>query len=156
MDLTLDDHRVDADAAIVDRHHAADLDLAGATVNVDHDEIGPERKCHVGRIVVGHTLEAGLQPIGQVGVGGERHVLDGLGLRGRAADEELAVVELDIGLRGFEQVGRDLLRLVTQLARHHRRSRPADGGAATRVGAQPVRGVVGVALLDLDVGGGDP
>ena len=65
------------------------------------------------------------------------------------------MVELDVGLRRLQQMGCDLLRLVAQLARDHRRGCPAHGSAATGVGAQPVGGVVGVALLDLDVGGGD-
>ena len=63
------------------------------------------------------------------------------------------MVELDVGFGGLEQVGCDLLRLFAQFARHHRRCRAANGGTATGVGPKPVGGVVGVALLDLDVGG---
>jgi hypothetical protein len=43
LDLTLDDHRVDDVAAVVDRDEPADLDLAGAVVDVDHAEVDAER-----------------------------------------------------------------------------------------------------------------
>ena len=49
-------------------------------------------------IVVGH-------------VGGKRHLAEGHRLVG-AGDRELAVLELDVGLRGLENVGGDLLGLV--------------------------------------------
>src|SRR5207249_9403072 len=46
-------------------------------------------------------------------------------------------------------------RLVAQLAGHHRGGRARDRRAPRRVGAEAVRGGVGVALLDRHVGGGD-
>ena len=52
-------------------------------------------------------------------------------------------------------MGRDLLGLVAQFARHHGGRGAAHRSAAARVRAEPVRGVVGVPLLDHDVHGGD-
>ncbi len=66
--------------------------------------------------------------------------------------ENVAVLELDVGVGRLEQVRGDLLRLVGELARHHRGRRAADGRRARRVGAEAVRRVVGVALDHLDVG----
>ena len=43
VDLALDDHRVDAGAAIVERVEAADLGLAGVDVDVDDADVGAER-----------------------------------------------------------------------------------------------------------------
>ena len=43
VDLALDDHRVDAHAAVVDRDEAAQLDLARARVDVDDADVGAER-----------------------------------------------------------------------------------------------------------------
>ena len=77
-DLALDDHRVDAHAAVVDGDDLAGLPLPGAAVDLDHDGVGPEREGHVRRVVVVDALEARLHPVGQVRVGGERDVLDRL------------------------------------------------------------------------------
>ena len=74
---------------------------------------------------------------------------------GVPAHGELAVLELDVGVGRFEQVRGDLLRLVGELARHHRGGRAADRRRARRVGAEAVRRVVGVALHHLDVGDRD-
>ena len=71
---------------------------------------------------------------------------------GRAAHRERPVLQLDVGVGRFEQVGGDLLRLVGELARDHRGRRTSRGRRPGRIGAEPVRRVVGVAFDDLDVG----
>ena len=152
MDLALDDHRIDADAAIIDRDHAADFHLPRATVDVDDHQVGTERIRHFGRVVVSDTLESGLHPVRKVGVGGEGDLLDGLRFRWRPSHEEPALVELDVGLGGLEQMSSDLLGLVAELAADHGGGRATDRGAAAGVGAQPVRRIVGIALLNLNIG----
>src|SRR5439155_22760473 len=72
-----------------------------------------------------------------------------------APSEELAVVEFDVRFGGFEKMSRDLLRLVAQLAGHHRCGGAANRRAAAGVSAQPVRRVIRVALLNLNVGSRD-
>ena len=52
-------------------------------------------------------------------------------------------------------MSRDLLRLVAQLAGHHRCGGAANRRAAAGVSAQPVRRVIRVALLNLNVGSRD-
>ena len=112
VDLSFDDGRVDADPAVIDRHHLADGDLTGPRVDVDDHDIDAEREGHVRRVVVGDTLEACLHPLGDVGVGGEGDVLDGLDLVGRPLHPEAAALELDIGEVGLEEMGGEGPRLV--------------------------------------------
>ena len=63
VDLAVDDHRVDDVAAVVDRDEAADLDLAGALVDVDDADVAAERERQVRRVVVVDRLEARLHPL---------------------------------------------------------------------------------------------
>ena len=58
VDLALDDHRVDAHAAVVDRDHALDLPLAGLGVDLDRDRVRAERERQVRRVVVVVAFEA--------------------------------------------------------------------------------------------------
>ena len=51
-DLPLDDHRVDPDAAVVDRDDRERLPLARAAVDLDDHRVRPERVGHVRRVVV--------------------------------------------------------------------------------------------------------
>ena len=51
VDLALDDHRVDARAAVVDRDEAPHRDLAGARIDVDDADVGAERERQVRRVV---------------------------------------------------------------------------------------------------------
>src|SRR6476619_362272 len=89
--LPVDDHRVDDVAAVVDRDEAADVDLAGALVDVDDADVAAEREGEVRRIVVVDRLETRLHPGGMVRVGRERDLLDRLEALGRALDAPLAV-----------------------------------------------------------------
>ena len=65
MDLPLDDHRVDPDAAVVDGHHPLDLPHAGIGVDLDRDGVGPERERQVRRVVVVDAFEPGLHASGK-------------------------------------------------------------------------------------------
>src|SRR5438477_503951 len=82
------------------------------TVDVDHADIAAEGESEVRRIVVVHSLKARLHALRMVGIRGERALLDGLRHLGRALDEELPGLPLEILLAHFEQVRGDLLCLV--------------------------------------------
>ena len=76
-------------------------------------------------------------------------------LVGRPRTENLPLLELDVVIGRLQQVGRDLLGLLGDLAGHHGGGRTPDRRRARPIGAQAVGRVVGVAVLDLDVGVGD-
>ena len=67
------------------------------------------------------------------------------------ATRELAVLELDVGLGRLHQVGRDLLALVDDLLAGVDHRLAADRQRARAVGAHADRGLVGVAVDDVDV-----
>ena len=68
-----------------------------------------------------------------------------------AGDPELAVLELDVGFGRLHQVGRDLLALVDDLVAGVDHGLAADRQRARAVGAHADRGLVGVAVDDVDV-----
>ncbi len=68
-----------------------------------------------------------------------------------AGDAELAVLELDVALGGFEHVGGDLLGLGLDLVERLDDRRHADGARARAVGAHAELHLVGVAVHDRDV-----
>ena len=76
------------------------------------------------------TLQTGLQPLREVRVSGERHVLDGLDFVRCPSHEEPALLELHVFFGHLEEVGGDRLPLVSQLPGDHR-----GGGACGRRGA---------------------
>ncbi len=82
-------------------------------------------------------------------VGGEGDVAERLGAIG-ARHRELAVLELDVGLGGFEQMGGDLLALVHHLVERLDDGAAADGERARAVGPHTEGDLVGVAVRDLD------
>src|SRR5262249_40929633 len=94
-------------------------------------------------------------PLRVVRVGREGDLLDRLRPRRRAADRELARLPDQILLGALEEVGRDLLRLVADLARGHRAGGARGRRRAAGVGAEAVGRGVGVALLDLNRRGRD-
>ena len=133
-DLALDDHRVDPDAAVVDRDDLDRLPLARAAVDLDDDHVRAEREGHVRRVVVRDALEPGLHPVGEVRVRGERDVLDRLRPLGRALHEEPSRLELDVVGRRLEQVGGDLLapcRAACARSPSSPRPPPASSGSRT-------------------------
>src|SRR5258706_15391293 len=151
MNLPPDVHRIDDVAAVVPRHEAANLHLAGAAVEIHDADVGAEGERQVRRIVVVHRLQSGLHALRVVRVGGARYLLHGDGAAGRAFDLELVVRPLDIVFARLEQVRGDLLSLVADLAGGPGGGRAGWGCAAAGIGAQAVRGGVGVAVLDGDV-----
>src|SRR2546426_98291 len=97
---------------------ASDLHLARLPVDIDDADMATERKHEVRGIVEGRRIEDGLDAFWQVArhVGRPRNFLDRLcGLR-RALHDELPVRELEIFLSGFEEMRRNLSRLVLHLA----------------------------------------
>ncbi len=81
------------------------------------------------------------------GVGGERHLEPRHGLVG-AGDLQLAVLDDDVALVGFHQVGGDLLRLGLDLVERLDDRRHADGARARAIGAHAHLHLVGIAMHD--------
>ena len=157
--LAVDQHRVDGRAAVVDRHPALDLDLAGLHVHVDHARVRAEREHEVLRVVERGLLEARLdvgrqlvrRDVRSAGDLGHRHRLVG-----RAAHLELAVGQLDVLGRGLQQRGADLLGLVLHLLGGAAHRLAAHGERTRAVRAPAERALVRVAVQDVDVLGVDP
>ena len=155
VDLALDDHRVDARAAIVERVEAPHLGLAGVDVDVDHADIGAEREGEVRRIVVIDRLEPRLHAGRHLVIGRPGELGHGLEPLRIALHLEAVDVPFEIVVVHFEHVGGDHLRLGLDLAAGHRGRGARDRRRARAVGAETVGRRVGVAVLDLDVVGRD-
>ena len=124
VDLALDDHRVDPDATVVDSDHTTNLPLAGVGIDLHRDNVGAEREGQVRRVIIGHSLETRLHPVGEVRICRECHLLDRLRLVGGSLHEEPVALELEVLLGHLEQVRGDLASLFLDLARDHGRGRP--------------------------------
>ena len=153
--LALDHHRVDAGAAVVERIEAADLGHAGVDVDIDDADIGAERIGHVGRVVVAHRLEPGLEAGDRLVVGGKGDLRHGLEALGIALDLEAVDVPFEVVVVHFEEIGGDHLRLGPDLAPGHGGGGAGDRRRARAVGAEAIGRGVGVALLDGDLVGRD-
>src|SRR5918997_16735 len=156
VDLALHDHGVYADAAVVHRDESPDLYLSGALVYLHEADVRAEGIGHLGRVVVGHALETRLLVRRGVGVSREGDLGHLLALGRGSLYLEAAVDPLQVALGGLEQVGGYLLRLLPDLAGDDGGGGPANRGAPAAVGAEAVRRVIGVPVVDLDVLGGGP
>ena len=104
-------------------------------------------------IVERGLVEPGLELVERIivrHVGGEGDLAERLGAVG-AGDRELAVLELDVGLGGLEQMGRDLPALVDHLVERLDQRRAADRQRARAVGSHAERNARGVAMHDVDI-----
>ncbi len=134
--MTIDDHRVDHVAAVIDRDVLAHVDCAGIRVDFDHADMRAERPCEVGRVEVAHRFEALLHPFRQPGaVARERDLAQGLCLFGTALDMEAALVEDDVGFVGFEHMSRQPLGLVDHLDAGHTDRHTTHRQASAAIGA---------------------
>ena len=108
-------------------------------------------------VVADLRFETALDALGQVAgaVGLHGDVLDGHRLRRVALDLERALHPFEVGHRHLEHARCDDLRLVPHLAGHQRGSGTRHRRRPAAVGAETERGVVGVAVDDLDVLGRD-
>ena len=90
VQLSVDDQRVDRVADVVDGDVALERHRAGRGVDLDHGDVRAERIRAVRRIVVGGVVEEGLHALRQAVSqrGGAGHLLDRLGLVGRAAQAD--------------------------------------------------------------------
>src|SRR2546421_12750704 len=91
-----------------------------------------------------------------IGVRRKRDLLDGLRALGRAFDEELPGLPLQVLLARFEEMRRDFPRLVPNLAGGNGRRRPRGRGAAAGVRAETIRRRVSVTFFDLNISHRDP
>ena len=114
VDLALDDHRVDARAAVVDGDEPPDLHLPGAGVDVDDADVGAERVGEVRRVVDRLGVEVALDALGQleVRVREQGDLLDRLALLGVALHVPAAELPLEVVGRALERRGGDDLGLV--------------------------------------------
>ncbi len=129
------------------------LDDAGLRIDLDLADVRAGREGEVGRVVERRLVEARLELVERVVV---RHVRRQRDLAERLAavgarDRELAVLELDVGVRGLEQVRGDLLALGDDLVERLDDRRAADRERARAVGAHAERNAAGVAVHDVDV-----
>src|SRR3984893_2071273 len=152
MDLALDDHRVEDAPEIVAGGEIDDRDLPGFRVDLDLGDMGAGGEGKILWVIERGFVEAGLQFLVREvvrHVGGQRHLGHGLRPVG-AGNGELAVLELDIGLGGFEQMRGDLAALGNDLVHRLDDRAAADGERPRAVGAHAIGDLVGIAVDDLD------
>ena len=150
VDLPFDDHRIDPRATIVESVEAAHLGRSGIHVDIDDTDIGAERVGEIRRIVVVDRFQAGLHARRHLVVGGPGEFGHGLEPLRVALHPEAVDIPFEIVIVHFEHIGGDHLRLGLDLATGHRGCGPGDRRRARAIGAQPVRGRVGIAFLDAD------
>ncbi len=149
--LPLDDHRVDARAAIVQRIEAADFGDTCIDIDIEDADIGAEGIGHVRRIVVGNRLQTGLQPRNCLIVGGKgdfRHGLEPLRI---ALHLEAVDLPFQIAVMDLQKVCGDHLRLGADFPPGHRGCGTRDRSGPRPVGAKPVGSCIGVAFLHGDI-----
>ena len=151
--LAFDDHGIDDIAEVVHRGKTCDRRRTRFGVDLDFADMAAGRIGKVGRIVERGFIEPGLQFIERVIVGHvsgqrdlrERHLFVGTG------DRELAVLEFDVGVRGFHEVRCDFLALGDDLVERLHYGRTADRDRARAVSAHAEGYAPGVAVHDVDV-----
>lgn len=116
MDLAVNDHRVDAGAAVVQCIETADLGLARGAVNVHHAQVNTEGEREVWWVVVMHGLETWLQAIWWLVVGLPSHFGHGLELAVVALDFEAIDFPVEVVFVDFEHVRCNLARLCMNFA----------------------------------------
>src|ERR1700730_10755001 len=156
MDLTLDNHRVDNVSAVINGHEAPNFHFTCSLVDVDHTDVGAERKCQVWRIIIMHGFQTGLETWWEVRVRGKSNLLDGLGFTGCTFDVELSRLPFEVLFTNFKQVPSYLSRLVANFSGSHRCGRSSYRGTATGVGPKTIWSGVGVSFFDCDVGDRNP
>ena len=150
VDLAVDDHRVDAGAAVVQRVEATDFGFTRGAVDVHHAQVDAEREGEVRWVVVVHGLQARLHAIGWQVVSLPSHVGHGFELAVVALDLEAVDFPVEVGFVDFEHVGRDFAGLGVDLSRGQGDGGTGHGGRTRTIGAQAVRRGAGVALFDLN------
>ena len=153
VDLALDDHGVDLGAAVIHRQVAQQVDMAVVWVHADHRHVGAEGIGKVGRVIEGGGLQPGLHAFGHVpsDVGHQSNFLDGLAVVRGSPDEEIAVLVIDVGLGGLQQVGCQGDSLVLNLAGAQGQRAAAHHGGTAAVGSPAHGRGVGVTVNDLHV-----
>src|SRR5262249_41628281 len=150
VDLTLDYHRIDDVAAIVNGDKPPHFDLTCSLVDIDDAYIGSKRERKVRRIIIVDRFQPRFQAWRQVGIGGKGDFLDSLGLVWRALDIEFSRLPFQSLFAHLLQVRRDLFGFVAYLSGCDCRGGSGNRGAAARIGTQAVWSSVGVAFFDRD------
>ena len=152
LQLAIDDHRVDDDAAVVDGDVLQQVNAARLGIDLHQTDVGAERPHEVRWVEVGDRLEAVVDARGQAAAeGGKRHLAHRLAAARVAFGVEAALVEDDVVGRYLEHVRGDLRRFGDDLI-----GRRPHGHAAHRQTAAPIRTVAerwalgGVAVAHFD------
>ena len=158
MHLSFHNDRVDLRSAVVGGHVPFQNDMAVVGVDLHNCYVGAEWEAEVRRVVEGGGFQARLHALGHVPshVGHQGYVLDGLVLVGRPADEEAAVVVLNVLFGCLQQMCGQGPALVLDLARTQGDGRAAENGGAAAVSAPTHGGIVGVSVDDFYVIHRDP
>ncbi|CAB5013544.1 unannotated protein [freshwater metagenome] len=146
MHLTLDQHRVHDDAAVVNRDEPLEVHGSSVEIDLDHRDVRAERE---GRL---RRAELVLDP--QRSAGLARHVGPGARDRGRTRDVEprLRTIEHDVIDIGLEQLCGMRLRVFDETPRGQHDGRAARLQRARSAGAVTPRHECRVTVNDLDVG----
>ena len=131
MDLAFHNHGVDDGAEVVNRRELFHTGHAGGGVHFHLANIGTGREGEVGRVVERGFVQTRLQLVQRIVVrhiSGERDLAKAHLFIG-AFDGELAIGELDVGVAGLHQMGRNFLGLGLDLVQRFH-----DGSATNRNG----------------------
>ena len=148
MHLALDDHGIDDGAEVVHCRELVHAGYAGSGVHFHLTDVGTCGEGEVGRVVERCLVQAGLQLVQRVvvrHVGSERNLAESHFFIG-ALDGELAVGELDVGIAGLHQVGRDFLGLGLDLVQRLHDGCTTDRDRARAVGSHAEGHAAGVAM----------
>ena len=132
VNLALDDHRIDNNAEVIHGGPGDDLGVAGLRINFDFADVAAGGEGEIGRVPERALLQPGLELLAVEfvrDVSVERHASPRHRLVG-AGDAELAVLELDVGFGGFEQMRRYFLGLGLHLIERLHERRHADRARA--------------------------
>src|SRR3989449_4951700 len=150
--LARDDHRADANAAVVDRDEIAQGHVAGLAIHLDDGDVSAERVDELGRAEEVGGLEAVVDSGRQAGaVRLGRDLAERDDAVRHAAHAIAAVADDDVLGRRFHQMRGQTLGLVLHFQRRVEDRGAADGQAATAPGAVAHRRVEGVAVTDDDM-----
>ena len=150
---SVDDHRIDHAAHIVDGDVPDEIHLARVAVHLDHGDVRAERKHEVPWVEEADRLEPGLEALRQVvrQVRHQRDVAERLEAIRRALHGELAALVDEVVFACLEQVRGDLLPLFLDLLDAEIDRGSADRAAPAAVRSHPERHLAGIAVHDVDV-----
>src|SRR6185312_9998381 len=156
MRLAFDGQRIHDGAEIVDHRIFDDLDDAGLGIELDLGDMAAIREGRGRRLGDEIHIERGGNALGQIDAGANAvGQIENTDRAVRADDGEAALAEFDIGGRGFEHHGGDLLAALDHLLARFDDRRAARHDRARAAGAAAEQQLVAVALQEADAVEGD-